>query len=91
MWKLYVKYEREFDSLSTFNPITLLNASKAAANAAGVPLQPINVDLAHAVVEDSARTSWYRTQRYYTEQVGMGPGGPVQQLREDLMSEGWMS
>jgi hypothetical protein len=91
MWKLYVEYEREFDSLSTFNPITLLNASKAAATAAGIPLAPINVELAHAVVEDVVRTSWYRTKRFYTEQVMMGPAGPIPQLREDLLSEGWTS
>lgn len=95
MWKLYTLYEDAFESLSPFNPISLMNRTRVAAQAQAAQGQMVlpnaNVLLRHAVVEDGRATSWYETERQYSDAVVPGPMGPMPGgIKEDLLTEGWI-
>ena len=89
MWGLYKLYEDCFESQAPFNPIALMNKARAQAQS-GQPINPVQCTLRHVIVEDSGKTSWYKTVRQYTDAIVEGPAGPMPGgVREELLSEGW--
>jgi len=81
IWDLYLDYEKEFESLSQFNPMGDL-----ASLPPGQPAQR-EYDLLYAVVEDTKLSSRYISKRRYSSLPAAQPGQAA--IREDILSQGW--
>lgn len=86
IWQLYLLYEQELQNREEFNPAGIM-ASLAPAGPAR-PLMAFEAELLHAIVESTALTCRYLTQRRFREVVLPG-GPPLPQIKEDLLSQGW--